>query len=112
MVATLWLLSLLTVTLIRASECIYATPPLVKYRRLDNIPYGIQVSNFCSNIDMLQNFKLFIFECLRKNRFTIKTSFKMSVDQNETEYGLYSKSHAFAQQFHFALIRTLFETSF
>lgn len=44
MVATLWLLSLLTVTLIRASECVYATPPLVKYQRLDNIPFGIQVS--------------------------------------------------------------------
>lgn len=43
MVATLWLLSLLTITLITASECVYTPPPLEKYRRLDNTQFGIQV---------------------------------------------------------------------
>lgn len=43
MVATLWLLSLSTITLITTSECVYAPPPLVKYRRLDNTQFGIQV---------------------------------------------------------------------
>ncbi|XP_031638422.1 uncharacterized protein LOC116350678 isoform X2 [Contarinia nasturtii] len=42
MVATLWLLSLLTITLITASECVYAPSPLAKYRRLDNTPYGFR----------------------------------------------------------------------
>ncbi|XP_055308393.1 uncharacterized protein LOC129572442 isoform X2 [Sitodiplosis mosellana] len=42
MVATLWLLSLLTITLITASECVYAPPPLAKYRRLDNTPFGFR----------------------------------------------------------------------
>lgn len=51
MVATLWLLSLLTITLIRASECVYASPPLVKYRRLDNTPFGFQVRE--TSIDII-----------------------------------------------------------
>lgn len=42
MVATLWHLSLLTITLIRASECMYVQPSLAKYRRLDNTPFGFQ----------------------------------------------------------------------
>lgn len=46
MVATLWLLSLLTVTLITVSECVYAPPPLVKYRRFDSPAFGIQVNFF------------------------------------------------------------------
>lgn len=47
MVATLWLLSLLTVTLITVSECVYAPPPLVKYRRFDNTAFGFQVIFIC-----------------------------------------------------------------
>lgn len=50
MVATLWHLSLLTFTLIRASECLYAQAPLAKYRRLDNTPFGLQVRQTLKSI--------------------------------------------------------------
>lgn len=43
MVATLWLLSLLSTTLLSTSECVYASP-LAKYRLSDTSSLGIQVS--------------------------------------------------------------------
>lgn len=55
MVATLWLLSLLTVTLITVSECVYAPPPLVKYRRFDNTAFGFQVIFVHVNLNILSS---------------------------------------------------------
>lgn len=55
MVATLWLLSLLTVTLITVSECVYAPPPLVKYRRFDNTAFGFQVIFIHVNLNILSS---------------------------------------------------------
>lgn len=59
MVATLWLLSLLSTTLLSTSECVYASP-LAKYRLSDTSSIGIQVNlistSACNRTEPFTNF--------------------------------------------------------
>lgn len=73
MIAALWLL---TLTLITTSECIYAAPPLVEYRRSeDNRPLGVQVndkkytllfSNICRTSSFSLLLRLWLFSMSRR----------------------------------------------
>lgn len=74
MVATLWLLSLLSTTLLSTSECVYASP-LAKYRLSDTASLGIQV-NFIQTVNYaFTHYTFYTSPILSKIMFVFITSF-------------------------------------